>query len=908
MQDPSRDWQRVSPLLDELLELDAAGRAARLVALRTSDANLAAAVEEMLAQEDALDAEHFLEGSALSTEEPSLAGRTLGAYTIERALGAGGMGSVWLARRSDGRYHASVALKLLNLALLGRGGAARFAREGEALARLAHPHIARLLDAGVAEGGQPYLVLEHVDGVPIDRWCDERRLDVRARIRLVLDVLDAVAHAHSNLVLHRDLKPSNILVTAEGQVKLLDFGIAKLLGGEDPAEAPTELTQAGGRAFTPDYAAPEQIQGAAVTTATDVYALGVLLYVLLAGVHPTARAGAAPVDRLRSVVETDPRPLSEAVPEDDSGDAAAAARGESSLRLGRALRGDLENICAKALKKEPAERYPTAAAFADDLRRHLADEPVAARPDSFAYRSAKFIRRNRLGVGAALVVFATLVAGVIGTTWQAVEAKRQRAEALAQRDRAQVLLGRNAAIADFVGVMFSEALSEGQAKAMQEMLERSEPLIDTEFAGRPAEQAEVLRVLASYYTRLSLPKKQYELLTRARRIVEQVPDRSLQARLDCDLGRAATLVGKQEEGAQLLERWGAASDIAPEVAAGCLQMRAQLAQNAADPAAALRYAEAGLKRLRDSGTAGTRTGATLLGDIAFAQHLAGRNAEADRAYQASLDRLRELGAAQSFDALRLTLDRGVVRFAMSDYRGGLELFEQVLQITERQGGAVVPPGILANRAFGLEQLGRWDDALAGYERTLAASRASGFVAGEAYALVGRASVLASLGRIDDAQASLEQAEAPMQSLPAAHSARVRSALVQARIDLARGDLDAAGRHYADVINRLRAQKVETPPLVSALRGRAEVALRRGDAADALADAEAAVKVARALQGSNPHSDTTGLAWLTLARVLRANGAGERWPEAIATAHAELAQTLGNDHPETRAASELLAQR
>jgi len=909
MQDLSRDWQRVSPLLDELLELDAAGRAARLAGLRASDARLAAAVEEMLAQEEAPEAEAFLEGSALASEEPSLAGRTLGAYTIERPLGAGGMGSVWLARRSDGRYHASVALKLLNLALLGRGGAARFAREGEALARLAHPHIARLLDAGVAEGGQPYLVLEHVDGVPIDRWCDERKLDVRSRIRLVLDVLDAVAHAHSNLVLHRDLKPSNILVTADGQVKLLDFGIAKLLGGADPGDAPTELTQLGGRAFTPDYAAPEQVQGGAVTTATDVYALGVLLYVLLAGVHPTARAGAAPVERLRSVVETDPLPLSEAVPEDDPAHAAAAAaRGETSPRLGRALRGDLENICAKALKKAPAERYPTAAALADDLRRHLADEPVSARPDSFAYRAAKFVRRNRLAVGAAAVVFATLVAGVVGTAWQAVEAKRQRAAALAQRDRAQVLLGRNEAIADFVGVMFSEGLPAGQAKAMQEMLERSEPLIETEFAGRPAEQAEVLRVLASYYTRLSLPNKQYELLTRARSIVGQVPDRSLRARLECDLGHAATLVGKQEEGATLLERWGAANDIDPAVAATCLQSRAQLAQNAADPAAALRYAEAGLKRLRESGTSGTRTEATLLGDIAFAQHLSGRTADADRAYQAALDRLRELGAAQSFDALRLTLDRGVVRYAMSDYRGGLELFEQVLQVTERQGGAVVPPGILANRAFGLEQLGRWDEALRGYERTLEASRANGFVAGEAYALVGRASVLASLGRSDEAQASLQQAEAPMQSLPAAHSARIRGALVEARIDLARGDLDGAERRYAAVIERLRAQKTATPPLVTALRGRAEVALRRGDAAHALVDAEAAVETARALQGSNAHSDTTGLAWLTLARVLRANGGSERFPQAIASAHAELVQTLGNDHPETRAASALLAQR
>src|SRR4051812_45276957 len=234
----SRDWERVSPLLDELLELDPAARAARIAQVRAADPALATGVEKLLEQERLLDEEHFLEGSALASEEPSLAGRTLGAYTIDRPLGAGGMGSVWLAHRSDGRYEAAVAVKLLNLALLGRGGAARFAREGEVLARLAHPHIARLLDAGIADGGQPYLVLEYVDGEPIDGWCDAHRLDVKARLRLMLDVLDAVAHAHTNLVLHRDLKPSNILVTADGQVKLLDFGIAKLLGATGASGAP----------------------------------------------------------------------------------------------------------------------------------------------------------------------------------------------------------------------------------------------------------------------------------------------------------------------------------------------------------------------------------------------------------------------------------------------------------------------------------------------------------------------------------------------------------------------------------------------------------------------------------------------------------------------------------------------
>ena len=903
----SRDWDRLSPLLDELLDLDVALRTARIAELRAADARLAASVEKLLARDRRADAEGFLEGSALGSAEPSLAGRTLGAYTLERPLGAGGMGSVWLARRSDGRYDAAVAVKLLNLALLGREGAARFRREGEVLARLAHPHIARLLDAGLADGGQPYLVLEYVEGQPVDRWCDEQRLGIEARVRVVLDVLDAVAHAHRKLVLHRDLKPSNILVTPDGQVKLLDFGIAKLLGRDDATDMPTELTHAGGRAFTPDYAAPEQVQGGDVTTATDVYALGVLLYVLLVGVHPTARSGDGAIDRLRSVIETEPRPLSEVV-EHDAAASLLEIRSETPARLARVLRGDLDNICAKALKKAPEDRYDSVVALADDLRRWLADEPVSARPDSFAYRAAKFVRRNRLAVGAAFVVVATLVAGVIGTTWQAVEAHRQRVSALQQRDRAQVLLGRNEAIARFVGLMFGEALPAGQAKVIQEMLERAESLIDTEFGARPAEQAEVLRVLASYYTALSEPKKQYELLARARRIVERVPDRTLQARLDCDQAAAAWLVGRQDEGAQLLERWGAAPDIEPVVAATCLQMRARLAQSASDTEGALRWAEAGLRRLRDSGTTGTSTEATLLGDVGFSQHLAGRNADADRAYQSALERLAALGSPQGFEALRLTLDWAVVRSAMSDYRGSVELNDRVIAITGRQGPSAVPPGALANRAFALEQLGRYDEALQGYERTIASSRENGFVAGEAYALVGRASVLASLGRVEPALESLREAERPLQALPPAHSARTRAAVVRARLDAAQGDLDSAARLYSDVIERLRAQKATPPVMVTAYRGRAELRLREGDSAGALDDAEKAVDIARTLQGSNAHSDLVGLAWLTLARAQRATGAADRWPQSVRAAHTELDHTLGSQHPETRAARDLLAQR
>jgi serine/threonine protein kinase len=423
-------WLRLSPLLDEILDSDAAARARRIAALRDEDAALAdemAALIDRLAQ---MDTEAFLERPALLREaddlaQASLVGEAVGAYTIERELGQGGMGSVWLARRTDGRFEGHVAIKFLNAGLVARGGVERFAREGSILARLAHPNIAKLLDAGVSGGGaRPYLVLEYIAGVTIDRYCEDRALELAQRVRLFLDVLAAVAHAHNRLILHRDLKPSNILVTDSGEVKLLDFGIAKLLDDAAPGAPATEITQAAGRAFTVQYAAPEQVQGGDVTTATDVYALGVLLYLLLAGVHPTAGSDTTtPLDQMRAVVETQPRRLSE-----------AASHGAGSFRAARvkrarALRGDLDNIVARALKKAPAERYPNAAALADDLRRYLNNEPVAARADSVSYVVAKFIRRHRLGVAAGVVVTSALAVGIGVALWEANEAKRQQVQA-----------------------------------------------------------------------------------------------------------------------------------------------------------------------------------------------------------------------------------------------------------------------------------------------------------------------------------------------------------------------------------------------------------------------------------------------------------------------------------------------
>ncbi len=416
-------WLRLSPLLDEILDSDSPAREQRLAALRTEDTALADEIDALLERVAANDRDAFLERPPLLLREASMVGETVGAYTIERELGQGGMGSVWLARRTDGRFEGFVAIKFLNAGLMARGGAERFAREGSILARLAHPNIARLLDAGVAGGGaRPYLVLEYIDGLPIDRHCDDKALDLAARVRLFLDVLAAVAHAHNRLILHRDLKPSNILVTATGEVKLLDFGIAKLIDDAGATASATEITQAAGRAFTLQYAAPEQLQGGDVTTATDVYALGVLLYVLLGGAHPTAGNTTAPLDQMRAVIETEPRRLSDAVLRRGVG-------GPSTSKLARTLRGDLDNIVARALKKAPAERYANAALLADDLRRYLNCEPVAARPDTLAYVLAKFVRRHRIGVAAGAVVATALAVGVGVALWEANEAKRQRVQA-----------------------------------------------------------------------------------------------------------------------------------------------------------------------------------------------------------------------------------------------------------------------------------------------------------------------------------------------------------------------------------------------------------------------------------------------------------------------------------------------
>jgi eukaryotic-like serine/threonine-protein kinase len=426
-------WHRLSPHLDRALALDEPGQAQYLAELRSTDELLAARLASLLEEHHVLVREGFLERPP-EAPPPAGAGEVVGAYRLLVPIGFGGMGTVWLAERSDGRFEREVAVKFPNFALSGHGEE-RFRREGRIVARLANPRIAQLLDAGVTSAGRPFLVLEHVAGKAIDRYCDEHALGITARLRLFLEVLGAVAHAHANLVVHRDLKPSNVLVTPEGTVKLLDFGIAKLLEDEARSDPPALLTLEAGVGMTPEFAAPEQLTGGVVTTATDVYALGVLLYLLLTGRHPAGSSRTVPAELIRTVVEREPARPSDAVarsPEYDEMTAATAAANRSTTpeKLRRKLRADLDTIVLKALKKDPADRYASVNQLAEDIQRWLDGLPIRARPDSRWYRTGRFVRRHKAGV--ALATASTLA--LLAFTWYSVNQANHLEQ---ERDRAR---------------------------------------------------------------------------------------------------------------------------------------------------------------------------------------------------------------------------------------------------------------------------------------------------------------------------------------------------------------------------------------------------------------------------------------------------------------------------------------
>ncbi|MUV13235.1 serine/threonine-protein kinase [Noviluteimonas gilva] len=501
--DPER-WQRLSPLLDALFELDDDERERSLRLMREEDPQTADDLEELLKLET--DREDFLSEPLVAPLPGPRPGVEVGPYRLERMLGEGGMGQVWLAARADGLYQRRVALKLLRPGLVDPNLRLRFTRERQILARLAHPHIARLLDAGMSHDHQPYLALEYIEGEPITDYCRAHRLSLESRLDLFHQVCDAVSHAHANLIVHRDLKPSNILVTPAGDVRLLDFGIAKLI---DTDLAAPEQTRTGVRAFTLHYAAPEQVRGEPVSTMTDVYSLGVVLYELLADAKPYRLKRQTDAEWEEAILQGDPtKPSSALQRQADAGD------GDTPMlrRRARNVTGDLDNIVLKALAKKPEQRYPSVEAMSLDLERYLAGKPVLARPQSVGYRLRKYVIRHRWALATGIVVTGVLGAALTIVAWQGQQAVQETA-------RAQ-------ALQDFVIGLFegAGAAPRDDAIDMRSLLDNGIVRANSELARQPLARAEVFGIIARLRLGLGDYPEAMSLLNRQAEILKSVGD------------------------------------------------------------------------------------------------------------------------------------------------------------------------------------------------------------------------------------------------------------------------------------------------------------------------------------------------------------------------------------------------
>jgi serine/threonine-protein kinase len=487
------------------MDLDGGQREAWFAQLEQDDPAMATILRDLLKNQPSAETKHFLERGPEFTA-PSRdrqtgdfnPGDTVGSYRLIRELGAGGMGEVWLAERSDGVLKRQVALKLPMISLKRSVLVQRFERERDILASLTHPNIARLYDAGLTDNGQPYLALEYVEGEPITQHASRYQLDTRALIELLLQVMRAVQYAHANLVIHRDLKPGNVLVSAEGKALLLDFGIAKLLEEDASHAFETELTRVGGRALTLHYAAPEQLTGEAISIAADIWALGVLLYELLTGQRPFETKDRVALEQ--NIRNTDPvRP--------------SQRKAGAISTLPRGLATELDTIVLKALKKAPAERYATVSAFADDLDRWLNGEPVLAQPDRTWYRTRKFVGRHKIAVTAGMLGMLAVLATSALAIWQAKQATQQAALAQQEARRAQAVQG-------FLLELFNSNSSmqanpqTAQATTARELLDRGAQRVDKALHDVPESRIEVLGTLADLYSQLGLDEPAGQLQQR----------------------------------------------------------------------------------------------------------------------------------------------------------------------------------------------------------------------------------------------------------------------------------------------------------------------------------------------------------------------------------------------------------
>ena len=571
--------ERADRIAIEVLEAEPGARAALVVERCAGDEPLRRLVESLLAEAHRLDdflvepiaeasmaGAHFVDFVAPDARDEDFTDRRVGPWRIVREIGRGGMGLVYEVERADGVVRQRAALKLIKRGMDSEAIAARFQTERQILAALDHPHIARLIDGGATDDGRPYLVMERVEGLPLDRWCAARALSIENRLALFIVICGAVQYAHQRLVVHRDLKPSNILVTADGQPKLLDFGVAKLL---DP-DGRDDATLDANRLLTPRYASPEQLGGVPVSTASDVYALGVLLYELMTGRAPYRIVTTSASEMLRAINEQAPVRPSLAVTQPVAGTTAANdataplasdAVEREGRRLAQRLRGDIDHIVLKALAKEPSQRYGSAAELRDDLARHLAGEPIRATVPTWRYRARKFVARNRAAVAATSIAVVALIVGTGVATWQAVRADRQR-------DLAEARFQDTRKLARSMLFEINDELSSGPTAAREKLVRTALEYLDRLSSERL--EPDLQRDVAEGYERIAdivgnpgennlgrpeeAKRHRQQALVIRRRLLDAHPDNAVDVRgmytISIRLGEVLRYTGPAEEAAR----------------------------------------------------------------------------------------------------------------------------------------------------------------------------------------------------------------------------------------------------------------------------------------------------------------------------------------------------------------------
>ena len=888
------EWPTLSRLLDAALDVEPAAREHWLDSLPEQDLPYKVKLRELLRQHAAAETRDFLEtlpkfAAASSSLSP---GAQVGPYVIEQEIGRGGMGAVWRARRSDGALNRVVALKLPHVGPYSGELVERFNREREILAKLAHPHIARLYDAGVSAAGQPYLALEYVDGLPVTRYCDTNRLDVRQRLEIFRQVLSAVQYAHRHLVIHRDLKPSNVIVTPDGQAMLLDFGIAKLVGPEAEqaaGEAAPLRTQLGAAPLTPDYASPEQLSRESVTTASDIYTLGVLLFELLTGDRPYRLKRLSRALLEEAILTTEPQRPSQAVRE-----SAAAERGTTAKALARTLRGDLDTIVLQALKKSPADRYPSADAFSQDIQHYVRREPVAARPDSRWYRTSRFVSRHKLPVAVVTAGAAAIVAAAIVALFEAHQAGLQR-------DRALALSSRSEAVTDFLYTLITEAAQSEKPVTVSDLLARSETLANSEYQEDPVDRAAVLGMLGSHYHTMGDESRSELLLRQALEIARTSSDQELVRQLTCDHAMPLAGQGKVSRATPILQSVIADPQTTSRQAATCLEYLAYIAQDAQDGPNALKYAKLAIENLAQVKNPPPVVHALFLGSLGYGEHLSGHNTAAHRYYEQSLAEFTHAGRERGPDAISVRNNWAIVSDAAGEPKQALALYEQTMAIvTQNDPGAHMPVYLLANRAKALESIGRLDDARAAYTSCRGEAERGDKKSFTAYCMLGLATIARLQGDFAAAHELVNQiADLVGNSAPgtpagiAIKTQRGELALAEGRLTDAQAELDAAVRG------------AQVPYMTMGARmTRAEVYAALGNIAAGEADARLALQLTRQQQGDEPYSNRVGRAWLALGKVLTKKGARSQALAAYQAALTNLVHTVDEQSSQLQEARRL----